>query len=146
VNGDWLIMDGKEKNSMWLYGMFGWLAVTIGLRLSTRSNSIVVGIAMLIFLIIMIKDRKRLAGFDIIGRVCFLAGGVLGFSVMIGILQDVPLQVWALSMLALFGIGLVLMGWGAHLKNPENVSKKKVCVEAGFMIFILVYFGILFTY
>jgi NADH:ubiquinone oxidoreductase subunit 6 (subunit J) len=139
-------MDKKQKNNMWICGMFGWLAVTIGLRLSTRSNSIIVGMAMLIFLIVMIKDRKRLAGFDIVGRICFLAGGVLGFSVMTGILQGVPLAVWALGVLALFGIGVVLMGWGAHLKNPENVSKKKVCVEAGFMIFILVYFGILFTY
>jgi len=138
-------MDKKQKNNMWICGMFGWLAVTIGLRLSTRSNSIVVGMALLIFLIIMIKDRKRLARFDIIGRLCFLAGGVLGFSVMIGILQGVPLPIWCLSSLFLFGIGIVLIGWGAHLKNPEKVSKKKVCIGAGVMIFNLVYWGILFA-
>ena len=138
-------MDKKQKNSMWLYGMFGWLAVTIGLRLSTRSNSIVAGIAMLVFLIIMIKDRKRLAGFDIVGRLCLLGGGLLVLSVMTGILQGVPLPLWGLSMLALFGIGVVLIGWGAHLKNPEKVSKKMVCVGAGVMVFNLVYWGILFA-
>jgi Ca2+/Na+ antiporter len=145
MNGDWLLMDGKKKNSLWLYGMFGWTVATIGLHLSSKSSAVVEGIAVLAFLMIIIKDRKQLAVFDIVGRVCFFAGGVLGFSVMIGILQGVPLAVWALSVLALFGIGVVLMGWGAHLKNPEEVSKKKVCAGAGFMIFILVYFGILFA-
>jgi hypothetical protein len=109
--GDWLIMDGKQKNNMWICGMFGWLAVTIGLRLSTRSNLIVVGIAMLIFLIVMIKDRKRLAGFDIIGRLCLLGGGLFVLSVMTGILQGMPLF-WGLSMLALFGIGVCFFKWG----------------------------------
>ena len=144
--GAWSVMDKKQKNSMWLYGMFGWTVATIGLHLSSKSSAVVEGIAALAFLIIIIKDRKQLAVFDIVGRVCFLAGGVLSFSVMTGILQGVPLPVWGLGVLFLFGIGIVLIGWGAHLKDPEEVSKKKVCAGAGFMIFILVYFGILFTY
>jgi len=122
----------------------GWLAVTIGLNLSTKSTAIVEGIALLAFVMIIIKDWKRLAGFDIVGRVCFLAGGILGLSVMTGILQGVPLPVWSLSSFALFGIGLVSMCWGAHRKNPEKVTKKVVYLAAGFWIFLLIYWGILF--
>jgi len=133
------------KNSMWLYGMFGWLAVTIGLRLSTKSTAIVEGIALLMILIIMIKDRKRLTEVDLVGRLCFLAGGILAFSVMTGVLQGVPFPVWSLSCFALFGIGLVAMCWGAHLKDPEKVSKKVVYLTAVFWFFILCVWGILFT-
>ena len=142
--GAWSVMDKKQKNNMWIGGMFGWLAVTIGLRLSTRSNSIVVGMALLAFLIIMIKDRKGLASVDIGGRVCLLAGGALGLSVMTGILQGVPLSVWCLSALSLFGIGTILISWGDHLKDPEKVKMKVVYITAAFWIVVLIWWSILF--
>ena len=138
-------MHQKRKSQVWKYGILGLCILGVIQHIFFPENAILGWIGILIFIIGSIQDQN-LDKINIAGRVCILLGGILGLSVMSGLLQGVPLVVWSLSSFALIGIGLLAMCWSEHLKNPEKVSKKKVYVGAGFMIFILVYFGILFTY
>lgn len=137
-------MDQKEKLWRWKYGLFGLTMVGIGNYLTSNETAIVEGTAVLLFLMISIKDWKRLDKFDITGRACMIISGILAFSVMSGILKGIPLPIWFLSAFALIGIGIVLLWWSAHLKNPEKVSKKRICIVAGVMILVFVYWSILF--
>lgn len=138
-------MDKKEKDQLWKYGMFGLLAVNIFRYLSAATSTVVVGIALFVFIICIVKNRKGLNNFGFCGYFCILLGMVFGFCIMSGILQGLPLPVSCLGTFTLIGIGTVLIGWGAHLKNPEKVPKKVVYLAAGFWSFILCVWGILFT-
>lgn len=137
-------MHQKGKSQAWKYGVFGLCVLGVIQHIFFPKSAILGWIGILIFIIGSIQDRN-LDKIDIAGRVCILLGGILGFSVMSGILQGVPLPIWSLSAFTLFGIGIVSMCWGAHRKNPEKVTKKVVYLATVFWIFILCVWGILFT-
>jgi hypothetical protein len=94
------------------------------------------------FSIYAFKERKNYNKYIFVGILSMIIGLTLGVLMGTDNLQGFSLLVKILSVLGTFCIGMILLGVGKHISNPEQVSKKSLVLFSifvgGILLFLLV--------
>ena len=123
--------------------LIGSIITPIGLHLKYPWNLFVVAFGILALVISVIKDKEKYNKFNFVGMLSAIIGSIVVFLMIMGKLNDYSLSVLIVASLGMIFLGVVLIGVGNHIKDPEKVSKKSLIFFSGFFAFMLLYFLIL---
>lgn len=139
-------MDKDKKSRVWKGAMLGGAITAICKHLTYPVNMIVIFIALLALIVWMIKDRKKSNKYNVLGMVGIFVSGVIGILMSMGKLNDFSLRMQTVAGLGPGFLGIILIGVGNHIKNPEKVSKKSLIIGACFFAFMLLCIWVLFSF
>ncbi|WP_346354321.1 hypothetical protein [Azotosporobacter soli] len=122
--------------------VIGSIVTPIGLHLKYPWNVALAIIASVVFLLVMIRDRKTYNKYNFIGTMIMIAAGLLAAMVMSGnpIAGASELLQIAVSLVTLF-IGIFTIGIGNHIKDPNRVTKKTLAYAFGGFCFCVICVG-----
>ncbi len=124
--------------------IIGMIVTPIGLHLKYPWNAAMGFIAGIVFLLLMIRDRKTYNRYNFIGTFIMIAACIFGGTVIMenptdGISGLMEIQVALVMMF----IGIFTIGIGNHIKDPKRVTKKTLVYAFGGFCFFAICFGAL---
>lgn len=139
-------MNKEEKSRLWKGILLGSVITPICKHLIYPINMIVIFIALSVLIVWIIKDRKKSNRYNFLGIVSLFIGGVFGLLMGMKKLNDLSLRVQMMACLGPGFLGIILMGVGNHIKDPENVSKKSIMIFSGVFTLLLIVVWTLFSF
>ena len=134
-----------KKSLIWKVILITSLLTPICKNLMYPWNIFVVTIGILALVIYVIKDRKKYNKFNFTGMFCAIVGFIIGVMMIMGNLNGISLFIQIIASLGMVFLGVVLIGVGNHISNPEKVSKKMIYISIAFFSGILGVYWILFN-
>lgn len=134
-----------KRSLVWKAILITSLLTPICKNLTYPWNIFVITIGILVLVIYVIKDRKKYNKFNFAGMFSIIIGLILGVMMMMGNLNGISLFTQIIASLGMIFLGVVLIGVGNHIANPEKVSKKMIYISMAFFSSILGVYWILFN-
>jgi hypothetical protein len=101
-------------------------------------------LAILVFFVYVIKDRKKYNITNFTGMYSIIIGSIVGVMMITGRLGDFSVFAQLLASMGVIFLGIILIGVGNHIANPERVPKKTLYFGTAFFCFILGIYWLLF--
>ena len=133
-----------KKLSVWQGLLIGSLITPICLRLQYPLNLMAMLLAILVLFVYVIKDREKYNIFNFAGMFSAIIGSIIGVMMIMGKLDDFALFAQLLASMGMIFLGIILIGVGNHIMNPEKVPKKTLYFGTVFFCFILAIYWLLF--
>lgn len=126
-----------KELSVWQGLLIGLIITHICLHLQYPLNLMAMIIAILVFFVYVIKDRKKYNIINFTGMYSIIIGSIVGVMMITGKLDDFSVFAQLLASMGMIFLGIILIGVGNHIANPEKVPKKTLYFGAVCFCFIL---------
>lgn len=133
-----------KELSVWQGLLISSIITPICLHLQYPLNLMAMLLAILVFFVYVIKDRKKYNIINFVGMYSIIIGSIVGVMMIMGKLDDFSFFAQLLASMGMIFLGIILIGVGNHIANPEKVPKKTLYFGTVCFFFILGIYWLLF--
>ena len=139
-----MIRNMDKKPSIWQGLFIGSVITPICTHLKYPFNLMTLVIVIMVLIFHVIRNRNKYDKFNIAGMTSIIIGGLMGAFLITGqVLTGFSFGTQILFVFGLSFLGLLLIGIGNHLSNPERVSKKALVICSTISSVLLLYYYVL---
>ena len=133
-----------KELSVWQGLLISSIITPICLHLQYPLNLMAMLLAILVFFVYVITDRKKYNIINFVGMYSIIIGSIVGVMMITGKLDEFSLFAQLLASMGMIFLGIILIGVGNHIANPEKVPKNTLYFGTVFFCFILGVYWLLF--